>query len=119
VQTKRLPLITIIFLAFLKKFLEKVNAMGHLDKPDYKTLNKMMLDAMKEAGTKDGAPLVFTMTKTSPRGAASKARTSKRASQETEDEVEETVPARKRGRPAESKHLFRVDFVKHGNFVFE
>jgi len=103
----------------LKKFLEKVNALGHKQVPDYDEFNKMILNAMKEAGTKEGAPLVFTVTKTSPRGAASKARTSKRASQETEDEVEETVPARKRGRPAESKNLFRVDFVKHETFVFE
>jgi hypothetical protein len=94
------------FVAFLKKFLEKVNAMSHLDKPDYEGFNKIMLDAMKVTGTKDGSPLVFAVTKTSPRGAGSKARASKRASQETEEEVEEAIPAKKRGRAAESKHLF-------------
>lgn len=99
-----------VSLAFLKKFLEKVNGMNHLDSPDYKAFNKLMKDAMKESGTKDSSPLVFSATKTSPRGAGSKARSSKRASQETEEEedVEEAVPPKKRGRAAESKHLLVV-----------
>ncbi|XP_059474807.1 serine/threonine-protein kinase VRK1-like [Neocloeon triangulifer] len=87
--------------AFLKKFLEKVKSMGHLDKPDYKTLNKMISDALHVTGFKETGPLNFSATKTSPRG-VSKARSAKRAVQESEDEVEEElVPPKKKGKTAE------------------
>lgn len=97
-----------IFVAFLKKFLEKVNGMSHLDSPDYKIFNKMVMDAMKETGTKESSPLVFSVTKTSPRGASAKARSNKRASEETEEEVEEAIPPKKRGKAGESKHCLVV-----------
>lgn len=96
-----------ILSAFLKKFLERVKGMSHLDTPDYKAFNKMMMDAMKETGMKENSPLVFSVTKTSPRGAGSKARSSKRAIEETEEEeVEEATPPKKRGKAGESKLLF-------------
>jgi hypothetical protein len=91
--------------AFLKKFLEKVKSMGHLDSPDYKALNKMMTTTLKEIGVKENSPLIFTASKTSPRGAGSRAKTSKRPiqeSEESEEEVEEEPP-KKRGKASESK----------------
>ncbi|XP_065340100.1 serine/threonine-protein kinase VRK1-like [Cloeon dipterum] len=86
--------------AFLKRFLDKVKHMGHLDKPDYKALTKMISDALHETGFKDSGPLIFSASKTPPR-AASKRRSTKRSVEESDEEIAEALPPKKRGKSAE------------------